>query len=58
MSILEVIMFENGVYDREAEFSLHSAPLFVTLTYNISISLALYGLGILVFRNSIVFPNL
>lgn len=46
VSILEVIMFENGVYDREAEFSLHSAPLFVTLTYNISISLALYGLAL------------
>ena len=46
MSIMEVIMFEVGYYDPEEDFSLHSSPLFVTITYNLSISLALYGLAL------------
>lgn len=46
MSILEVIMFEVGSYDHEAAFSLHSSPLFVTIIYNCSISVALYGLAV------------
>ena len=39
-------MFKVGLYDHEEAFSLHSAPLFVTFAYNISISLALYGLAL------------
>jgi hypothetical protein len=46
VSIMEVIMFEAGYYEQELAFSLHSSPLFVTITYNLSISLALYGLAL------------
>lgn len=45
-SILEVILYEAGVYQLESAFSLHSAPLFITIIYNVSITLALYGLVI------------
>jgi len=46
VSIMELVMFKVGLYDHEEAFSLHSAPLFVTFAYNISISLALYGLAL------------
>lgn len=46
MSILEVILYECGVYSLEKHYSLHSAPLFITIIYNISITLALYGLAL------------
>jgi len=45
-SILEVVLYEAGVYQLESAFSLHSAPLFITIIYNVSITLALYGLVI------------
>jgi len=45
-SILEVILYECGFYTLEKSFSLHSAPLFITIIYNISITLALYGLAL------------
>ena len=45
-SILEVVLYECGVYKLESAFGLHSAPLFITVIYNVSITLALYGLVI------------
>lgn len=46
VSTLEVFMYRFGVYPLEAPYQLHSAPLFVTLVYNVSISFALYGLAL------------
>lgn len=40
-SILEVVLYECGVYKLESAFGLHSAPLFITVIYNVSITLAL-----------------
>lgn len=41
-----MILYEAGVYQLESAFNLHTAPLFITIIYNISITLALYGLAL------------
>ena len=44
-----MILYEAGVYQLESAFNLHTAPLFITIIYNISITLALYGLVLFIF---------